>query len=332
MKKIILINIFVILLIFIIANIVLKLSYRNFLSWPYSAACKMPPESIKKNYDLEDPPKDLWVPFDKEHYDMFVTGIRRYFGGKYSDKKPIIVLGCSYAHGQGIVNDKECFPYRLAEITKRPVISFAKCASNILDNFSTIYKEIKKDKKLEEQIKNSDYVIYVYMHDHIVRFVDIARYDFDKFDEDLFEYTTKEKILSKIFLFRYIIDRRKMQEILKEYPESDNCKKLLKKVIEISAKRVKELAPNAEFIVVLYEEKLSTQYSPDYTKFHMDTMYSNIWDELEKEGITIVHSKDLLGFKFDKNYKLKKDYADWHPNGKAWEVFTPAFAKKYIKP
>ena len=30
-------------------------------------------------------------------------------------------------------------------------------------------------------------------------------------------------------------------------------------------------------------------------------------------------------------YKLKEDIVDWHPTAKAWEVFTPMFAEKYIK-
>ena len=330
MKKIILINVLIILLFFIISNFVLKLTYRNFQFIKYPAF-NIPEINITK-YDLEDPPEDLWVPVDID--DRFANGIRRYFGEKYinNGKNPIIILGCSYAHGQGIEKDEECFAYRLAELTKRYILCYAKCGSNILDNLSTIYKEIKRDKKLKQQISTADYVIYVYMHDHIVRFFDIARYDFDKFDDDLFEYTNKEKFLSKIFLFRYIIARLKIQNILSEYPNSERSKLFLKKVIEISAERIKELAPHAKFIVVLYEEKISTQYPKDYIKFHLDTMYSNIWDELEKEGIIIVHTKDLLGFKFDRKYKLEHDFADWHPNGKAWEVFTPEFAKKYIKP
>jgi len=279
-------------------------------------------------YDTEMQPSDLRIQNTNEVIAKFCLEKRQNFGTEYI-LPPITVLGCSYAYGHGLTKE-ESFPYLLSNITKRPVLNYAICGSNLLEQLDKIYNDLNM--KNHDIVKESQYVIYVYMHDHITRYFEPTRYDLNVYFNDLFKLNKIEKILSRVFLFKYIIARLKMQDILSEYPNSERSQLLLKKVIEISAERIKKLAPHAKFIVVLYEEKISTQYPKDYIKFHIDTMYSNIWDELEKEGIIIVHTKDLLGFKFDRKYKLEHDFADWHPNEKAWEVFTPEFAKKYIKP
>ena len=94
---------------------------------------------------------------------------------------------------------------------------------------------------------------------------------------------------------------------------------------------IKTIAPNAKFIIIVYDEKLPADEDNLTIKYDSEILNSHIWKELENEtDITIVHTKDITGFLFDKDYKLKQDIANWHPNEKAWQVFTPKFAKNYI--
>ena len=67
-------------------------------------------------------------------------------------------------------------------------------------------------------------------------------------------------------------------------------------------------------------------------KFESDIINSKIWSDFEKEtGTKVIRTKDIMGFYFDKEYKLKEDIAAWHPNERAWIELTPKFAEKYIK-
>ena len=330
MKKVtIVLLINVVLIVIIIAKMS---SYWESVYRVYTRGIRVAPEvNIEINtsdYDTEEPPKDLIIENTDEVYQKFCGEERIKFGEQYN-KRPIVVLGCSYAYGHGLERN-ETFPYLLSEITKRPVFSYATCGSNILDNFTRLYDDLNSENG--ELIRNSEYFIYVYMHDHITRYLEPNTYDINMFFDELFEYNPVEKLLSKVFLFKYIIIKLKTKQILKEYPENEKSIAFLKHVIDISQKRIKKIAPDSKFIIILYDEKLSSEYGADNIKYHSDVQYSSFWKDLEKDGITVIHTKDLLGFKFDKNYKLERDIADWHPNAKVWKLFTPVFAKEYIKP
>ena len=61
-------------------------------------------------------------------------------------------------------------------------------------------------------------------------------------------------------------------------------------------------------------------------------MNDKIWDEINAEtNVTVVKTNDIMGFYFDKDYKLEEEICDWHPNARAWAEFTPKFAEKYIE-
>ena len=329
MKKVtIVLLINVVLIVIIIAKMS---SYWESVYRVYTRGIRVAPEvNIEINtsdYDTEEPPKDLIIENTDEVYQKFCGEERIKFGEQYN-KRPIVVLGCSYAYGHGLERN-ETFPYLLSEITKRPVFSYATCGSNILDNFTRLYDDLNSENG--ELIRNSEYFIYVYMHDHIIRYLEPTRFDINMFFDELFDYNPFEKLLSKVFLFKYIIIKLKIKEILNEYPKNEKSIAYLKHVIKISHERIKKIAPDSKFIILLYDEKLDAYYPPNDLKYHTDIQYSPFWKEFEKDGISVVYTKDLVGFKFDKNYKLRHDIADWHPNGKVWKLVTPPFVKNYIK-
>ena len=327
-KNVIILCVNILLVIAVISgiNFYWEKNYRN-----YNPIIDLPSydngQTKKEDYDTEEPPAELSIPRTLESYNQFCGEERMHFGEQYN-KLPITVLGCSYAYGHGLKKE-ESFPFLLSEITQRPILNYSTCGSNIIENFDKIYNDINM--KNHDTVYNSQYIIYIYMHDHISRYLSPNRYDLDILYYDLFELNKFEKYLSKVFLFRYLITKFRLKNILREYPDSEKSGIYLEKLMKISASRLKKLSPNSKFIIIVYDEKLNRNLFPRDIKFNSDVLNSSVWNNLEKDGITIVHTKDLMGFKFDKRYKLQHDIADWHPNARAWKEFTPKFAKQYIK-
>lgn len=240
-------------------------------------------------------------------------------------KNPIIILGCSYAYGQGLER-KKSLSYRLSQESKRPVLSFAYCGHNLLSSLSNFENYSKYGEY--DKYKKADYVIYIYMWDHINRYLNTKL--FYKYYNDLFKPTGFEKIISDTNIGRYLLSAIRLQKIFKNYPYNDSAAYVLKKVIAYCNRELKNLVPNAKFIIVLYDEKYSDLYTLDQIKFSNDIINHKIWNEIEKEEkIPVIHTKELTGVEFDNNYKLEEDISDWHPNEKAWDLIVPALIKKY---
>ena len=121
-----------------------------------------------QKYDVEKN-KVVNVEFNDKNYNKFCGEERVKFGEEYN-KNPIVILGCSYAYGQGLKSE-QTFPYLLANITKRPIYNFSKCGTHILVDIREL--EIFTTEEDRKKINKADYVIYLYMHDHINRYLNI---------------------------------------------------------------------------------------------------------------------------------------------------------------
>ena len=337
MKKFLLILFCNIAVLFIVISICNVLIYKNL---PYINMNLKPQtkfEEIKiDGYETEDFTAEIIKSTD-EAYIQFCGEERQVFGENYK-KRPIVILGCSYAYGHGIKN-KETFLYKLSQITKRPIINFALCGDNAIESLKHLKNYINNDKKNKETIKNAEYVIYVYMHDHINRYLS-TNFIYENyflifpvkniFLKKIIEIPTVRFLLSSYQIHKNIIGKDKNSNSYNNFLY--NSEQYLKKIMLIMQNEIKTYSPNAKIIIILYDQKLAQSYDNLKIKYDTDIQNSKIWDELNNEtDMTIVHSKDLTGFLFDKNYKLKADIAPYHPNAKAWEVLTPKFAKKYIK-
>ena len=246
-------------------------------------------------------------------------------------------MGGSYAYGHGLKRE-QTFSYLLSNITKRPIYNFSNCGGFIWTSLDNIRYFIEINEDNINKLKNSEYVIYIYMHDHINRFLVInIMYNF-------YEYLISPKTnvfvknILKIPVFRFLFIEQKINRIVnseknKEYINrfAQNSSKFLKNSILLSYEHIKEIAPKAKFIIIIYDEKMPDENGNLKIKYDSEVLNSHIWQEINNEtDIEVIHTKDITGFVFDKDYKLKKDISDWHPNEKAWAVFTPKFAKKYI--
>ncbi len=265
--------------------------------------------------------------FNEENLSKFCGEERIKFGTNYT-KNPVIVLGCSYAYGHGLKRE-QTFPYLLSELTKRPVYNFAECGSDIQESYNVFRNQDKIP-----NISNAEYIIYIYMHDHINRYLSVDEL-YNNY-ELAFPVSNKIQVnLLKIPLYKLVCVIARINKIVMGGGNINlyinNSKNLMKNIIINTYKEFKKYAPNAKMIIILYDEKMADMYEPLRITLDSEIQNSDVWDEIEKEtDIKVVRTKDLTGFLFDKNYKLKEDIADWHPNEKAWKVLTPLFVKKYM--
>ena len=241
---------------------------------------------------------------------------------------PIVFLGCSYMYGHGIPL-QDTLPYLVSENAHRKAYNYSICGANLI--LSIDY--INSDSSAKENVKNADYAIYLYMFDHINRYLDNP----DLYYEYLFNPGMIERQIIKIKLFRVLFSKIRLIKVNREYPKTEYAISLLKSVYKNCISEMRKLMPNAKIIFIVYDEKILLKDNNDIfeknaIRYMKDVMNSNIWKELsEEEGITVVFTKDIIGNTADKDYKLKADFADWHPNGRAWKEFSPEFVKRYIK-
>ena len=286
--------------------------------------------NIEKPYDFNEY-TELYnvkqLPLSQKTFEKFCGEKRISYGEQYK-KNPIVILGCSYTYGHGLKKE-ESFPYYLSEITERPVLNFSVCGSEIISSYQNFYKYLD-DNLHKNLVKNTDYIVYVYMFDHINRYMQI-RVFYNNYN-DIFEPKGLEKTLIKIPVFKYVFASYRLQKVFDKYPKNEEAARIMKKIIILYFKKIEKYAPNSKKIIIIYDEKIADKNSVEDIIYKHELMTSSIWKEIAKEtDIKVLHTKEITGILFDKNYKLKEDIADWHPNAKAWQVFTPKFAEEYIK-
>ncbi len=335
---IIFINILILVPLFLVANwYIKKIDY----GYPRAGGFVLKNLSkANKNIDIsacpiEELPKSFYyLTFDNTDPSL-MSEERVLFGEEYIGKKrPIIILGCSYTYGHAL-HKQDTFPYILAELTQRPVLNFSRCAGQGYNSIDNLYQYIALDTEKKELVASAEYVFYVYMADHINRYF---------FSNPANEYNLRflpskfERFITKLYVVRTIMGKIRYLFYTFDYPNTLRSEKLLKKLLVNMNKHVKTFAPNSEFIIVIYDDKFCPEQMRSFDnsaiKYMSEIRNSNVWNEFGKEyGVKIVHTKDLTGFYFDKEYKLEGDFiiAGWHPNTKAWRLLTPLLIEEYIK-
>ncbi len=317
---------------YIFSNNINTCNFSNFIYRRIYFSKKLNNSINLKKYDFEDWRAEQ-IKFTKDSFNEFCGEQRIEFGENNNyTKSPIVILGCSYAYGHGLKKENS-FPYLLSEYTKRPVYSFAGCGIEGVTSLKNLYQYISNSEDKKNKISNAKYFIYVYMYDHIDRYLQIdflyANY------EELFEINNKIyrkliqypliKLTCSYWQLKKLIHPKNKSQII----DIENSSKFLKKVILYLNRQTKAISPDSEFIILLYSSKHFELYNPFKIMFDSEIENSKIWDEIEKEtDIKIYRSEDLTGFIFNKDWCLKKDIAPTHPNEKAWKILTPLFAEK----
>ncbi len=241
---------------------------------------------------------------------------RRPVGLEYN-KPPIVIFGCSYAHGFNL-NPKQIFSYKLSEQLKQPVYNQAFIGWGIQHMlFQT------KIPELYERIKEPEYVIYVYISDHLRRLYlmsfgpwNILNEEFNirykEKDGKLIEIMNANPFLNQIKRLYFVNTLQNKLATKYAYGEKNYsavCNFALKHFIE-SKNEMQKHWKNTKYIVFFYNDKyIATQFKAD----------------LEKAGFIIMTTDELTNENLDTEKYMQPSL---HPTEAAWDLLTPKFIEK----
>ena len=247
-----------------------------------------------------------------------------------SQKKSVIIFGCSFAFGAWLERDKN-FSAILSKLTNRTVYNRAYSACG----FGHMLWQTQQELFYKSINIPPEYAIYIYIPDHLIRSCHY-KYGISLLNDDNFylSYEIKNgKLVEKVNPFFLNLSRL---NIIKNYNYKVFCSSLYyakdkDKNIEFiklhfiqARNELKKRYPNIKFIILKYPFNYyeGNDYSNDiYEKANMESYKDTRWSDLEKEGFIIIElNKDIIGFDVnDKEYQLP----DGHPNTKAWEIIAP---------
>lgn len=241
-----------------------------------------------------------------------------------TQKPPILLLGCSYVKGL-FLDANETLGAKLADLTKRTVYNWGILGFGPSDTFV----QLTSNKNLSS-IRPPEYVIYVYMYNHSERLIKqqplyflrkanlIPNQNYSLFDRLYMVQLIKAKNWQKYYLALSIDEK------------FDYMKELFIAMHNI----IKNKFPNSKFVILIYNETPRECYwcnSNNYNEYNY-FVNTNRWNELEKEGIIVINTKELIHFIIDDpQYRISPQIdqtINWHPSKKAWDLIAPELVNR----
>ena len=303
--KIILLNIFIILIVF--------------LSLEYYMACKWADKrcwgGVKYNF-IKDYKNILFHSMDVDTYfDKMLNGehVENTFSPAFrqdwnvnSKLKPILFMGCSFTYGDNLP-EEETISAKTAKLTGRPVYNRAGRGWG-LDQY--LYLSRRND--FYTKIPEPEYIIYIYMCDHINR---ISKF---KIQPISYEFQPKYKLKNNKlvemkpkfydrFLFVQVFQYR-YNYIIKKITENE----LIEKYFTEAQAEFKKHWPNSKLVILLFPIV--------HNKGPLDKSF--IWNDLRKKGFIVIDLTKYTNYQTD--FTSDEYLIDgWHPNAKVWDIFLP---------
>ncbi len=240
--------------------------------------------------------------YTKKDYDnVFIKGTQQtYFRDPLnldSPKKPVFIMGCSYAYGSDL-NANQSLMGKLVKYANRPVYNRALSARGV----NEMYYQVKSD-KLYSFIPKPEWFIYVFIPDQIRR----AQLPCSIVDQGVY------------------------------YDENFNIKPNWNTPLIYTFKNSKKYFQYPEYtwhyLDVIHEIKKETQkhWGDDikYLFLYFDTndvLYDKLKPSLEKDGFMCLSINELT--KEDLSQPQYKAPDNAHPSELAWELLTPIIIEK----
>ena len=235
-----------------------------------------------------------------------------------SNKKPIIIFGCSFAYGYGL-DDNAIFSYKLANITNRTVYNRARPGTGT----SFMYRQLL-DPEIKKQIPDAEYIIYPMIFDHFKRLFLFRMTDFDtrlmlrykinknnELEEEKCLFPPLESLFTTIVVENYISEKSESIE---------QASILFNKLMDASIKISKKKYPNSKFVVLIIKDPSCDNYQEQFKQ------YQPIFKVLKKKGVIVIEDSELIGNKcLGKEYYIADRY---HPSEKFWDEVTPKLAAR----
>ena len=218
--------------------------------------------------------------------------------------KGIILLGCSFTYGERL-NENETLGFKIYESTKQNIYNLGLQGGspremlyffrnpNFLNNYT-------------HNNKNISFILYTYIDDHLRRlYTDIRpkvpKYKLTK-DNNLIE--AKQTIHSELFQILYLDNLHTRIPIEKQHSLFNQY------MLKLNEEIKKRYSDKTKFIILIFEEKKE----------------QNNWQFLKDNGIIILNVKDITKEDFSKDEYLNTDL--YHPNAKVWEELVPKLIDK----
>ena len=315
--KIIILNIILLVIIIFIADYSIYLKFKqDYIKNLASESLKIYPpisyiDNYKSNYSTQS---YIFQKRNKNNFNYFRNNIYN----KNYNNKAIIFFGCSYTFGAQL-SDEQTLSNKLAKKLNINVYNFGICASGIQHMLSLLQNNIFYNLIKEEP----QYAIYTIIPDHFGR---LQKYIFPSpmmanginLQYELKNSKLKKRyiplnLFSKSFLVKsiyYQIDTKR-NDFEPNIKEQNNL--LAYYIFTESFQILKKKYPNIKFIILRYETE--NDYAEEYEN-------NKIWENLQKQGIIIINSSDLIGRKF--KYASEDTCEDqYHPSEKAWDLLVP---------
>ena len=260
--------------------------------------------SHKKHYP------DVSYKIKKVHYNNILSLYRLSpVEGEFYTKRPILLLGCSYAYGQGL-NRNQTLGFKLSNMTKRPVYNYSLPGKGLQNTLFLL-----ENKMLDKNIKNPEYIIYVFMSDQIRRlystvcFHDYSGFPLYKLGKDGLMHLKKDYYpMYKQFYTYYFFNN--MYYFYKYSYNLKHHSKLISAYFNSINNEIKNSGINV--VDVMYNDRKDN--------FGLDLSSLD-------NSIQIVHTNDLTDVILsDIDYHISEK--DFHPSEKAWDIIVPELIKK----
>ncbi len=235
----------------------------------------------------------------------------------HSDKRPVLLIGCSYVQGSGL-NENQTLAYKIFQKTNRSVYKRGIPGGGIqlaLHQFET--GEMKKS------VPDAEYIIYVFIGYHIHR---LFSYQLDYIETEVNQRYKLEngklvKIRQPLFPYYYSLFSVKLIQksianklSIKEY-ENYN---LFNAVMSELLNQAKNTYNNSKFVILLYP-------SADIMNNNDSILPDNEINNLKNMGFFVINAENLTTLPIRKEeYRISdKD----HPNEKAWDAIVDNLIK-----
>ncbi len=319
LKKILIINLAIILIIITVAEVVSLRSYRRKYSHfviNQANLCENPEECIKQNMPHYSLPRKI-------RYEDYKESISdKTYKSKVPQKRPILTIGCSYTYGSGL-EDNQTFAYKLNKYTGRTTYNRGILGAGP----QLVYRQLT-DKNFKNDVPDAEYVIYTFIHHHLYRQLLILTCPFNSDicmqykikGDNLVEYYSTLGSLSFSFLMKTYLEYKNQQDYNKEVK---NGLPLFTKIMEKSVQQTKKMYPNSKFVFVEFPD---ASFCWGDENINEQKLTSDQVEQLKSFGIIYVNSMDLVGHNFcERKYRL----ADGdHPSEQAWDELVPKLVQK----
>lgn len=293
---IVIINIFSIVILFIIAELAVYYTDKKF-NHEYKGN-EYPPFILFKN----EPSLDNY------------NKIFRKPVGLENNKAPVFLYGCSFAYG-GSLEENERPDYILSELTQRPVYNYSVYAEGMLQALYIMQNQ-------EKITPAPEYVIYMFQSDHIRRLYSTCDiYRTDKFlhykivnDKIIFDMN-RPHFIENTYIFRKILQT--VLPPLSNYFSTDSAYKRFKIFVQNMNTEIHEKYPDTKFIFVFFDN------NPNCIK------RKNLEDfkKLENSKFKIIYFPDIFDASFYHNPE-NRIWDGFHPSGRAWKIVIPEIVKR----